>query len=404
MTRCWVALVVVATLGAVGAMAQTFLPTPVNSAATPRLDVDREEDGPLFAAAAVATGPSFSGGDISYDSLYEAAVAMVAATDTASPGDTTGGTLTINGVALGSYDFHKVTGNQTVSSFSSSDWFTSAEDDRWAFVVVDGDFTINSGQTFIPANRKLGTVIYATGAVVVDGTVSMTARGASHGSGAGNVAAGAIRIITGTYGGVTNPEIPAAGGAGAGPLGDGATSGNGVAGSAGSGGGTGGGGAGAYNAGISGAGAAGTSYAGGAGSGGARLANSATAGADGGAGSAGTSADSAQTGGGAGTPPGAGGGTGTTGDTGGAGTGGGLILFSEAAISGSGTIAANGSAGGASAGPSANGGAGSGGGTVTVIAASGSGPTVEANGGAGGSGTRSGGAGGAGTARLLTGL
>lgn len=52
--RCWVAIAALATLGAAGALAQTFLPTPVNSSTTPRLDVDREEDGVTFAAAAVA--------------------------------------------------------------------------------------------------------------------------------------------------------------------------------------------------------------------------------------------------------------------------------------------------------------------------------------------------------------
>lgn len=88
MKRCWVALVVVATLavlGAVGAMAQTFLPTPVNSSAIPRLDVDREEDGPLFAAAvaavAAASAPTppgtpslwFDGSDIDGDGTYNSA-------------------------------------------------------------------------------------------------------------------------------------------------------------------------------------------------------------------------------------------------------------------------------------------------------------------------------------------
>ena len=58
----------------------------------------------FFAASYHAPGSTgFAGGDIAYGSLYEAAQDM--ATYTASATPTAGGTLSINGISLGSYDF-----------------------------------------------------------------------------------------------------------------------------------------------------------------------------------------------------------------------------------------------------------------------------------------------------------
>lgn len=81
---------------------------------------------------------------------------MVAWPDTAP---LAGGMLSINGQSLGSYDWRKVTGNQVISAFDSTDWFTPTADSRSAFVIVDGDLTINAGQVFRPTARKLFTVV-----------------------------------------------------------------------------------------------------------------------------------------------------------------------------------------------------------------------------------------------------
>lgn len=327
-----------------------------------------------------------------------------------------GGVLTINGENVGLYDLTIKKGAQTVSAFSAGDWFTATAD-RSAIIAIDGNLTIDAGQTFIPGVRKLFTFIYVSGDFECNGTVSMSSRGANHtGTGTSNGAttAAAIRIGTGDFGGVTNPEVPATGGAGGASRNDTSGSGtgiNGLPGSTGTNGGTGGGGSGASrrdnapNTAISGAGATGTSFSGGAGSGGAMQTNgpstsSSAGGANGGAGSNGAfSGANAAASGGAGNPGGTGGGNnGFSGGSGATGTGGILIIYASGTISGSGSFVAAGAAGGSGQG---SGGAGSGGGSVTVIAGASSGVTVSAPGGAGGNGSNSGGAGGAGTARIL---
>lgn len=347
---------------------------------------------PLRLAAAAG---GFAGGSVSYTSLKEMCEAMVAGS-AVTP--TAGGTLTINSQSLGSYDYTIKSGAQTISSFTNSDWFTTTEDSRSAFIVVNGNLTINSGQTLIPSNRKLFTVIYVAGALAINGSISMSARGANHSAGGGNVTAAAIRIATGTFSGVGNPEVPASGGAGA-PTNSGGGDADGSAGTSGSSGQTGGGGNGGRRNAISGgAGAAGTSFSGGpAGGGGQSGGSGATAGSSNGA-AGGNGAGGSFTGGGAGNP----GGSGTGGSSGANGTGGVLIIFCTGALSGSGSISANGAAGGNASGGGATGG-GSGGGSVTVMYGSDSGPTPSASGGAAGtgSGVNFGGAGGAGTARKL---
>jgi hypothetical protein len=348
-----------------------------------------------FGSRRAAAAGGFAGGNVSYGSIKEMCEAMVSGTP-ASP--TAGGTLTINSQSLGSYDYTIKSGAQTISSFTNSDWFTTTEDSRSAFIVVNGNLTVNSGQTLIPSNRKLFTVIYVAGSLTVSGGISMSARGANHSAGGGNVSAAAIRIATGTFSGVGNPEVPAAGGGGAGTnSGSGDVAGS--TGTAGSAGGTGGGGSGGRrNSVAGGAGAAGTSFSGGSGGGGGQTPTSGGAGsANGAAGGAGGAANS---GGGAGNP--AGSDTGSVSPTAQSGTGGVLIVICTGTYSGAGTVTAAGANGGNSTSAGSSG-AGSGGGSVTIMYGSDSGPTPTAAGGTGAAsgGATAGGSGGAGTARKL---
>ena len=306
---------------------------------------------------------------------------------------TSGGALRINSQAVGNYDY-TVSNGGTISSFTASDWFTATQDTASAWIIVNGNLTITSGQTFIPSVRKLFTVLYVTGNLVVNGSISMTGRGANH-SGSGNsggaTTAVDIRIGTGTFSAVVNPQIPAAGGAGGtGRSTDGANNGT-----AGSNGGTGGGGGGyRFTAGTSGAGSAGTCFTGGTGGGaaiGAGLAGSGVA--NGGAGGQGIPTTSAAVTGGTGNP----GGNDGTAQAGGVGTGGTLIIIVAGALSGTGSVVANGvNSNRIGGGPP---GGASGGGSVTILFGTNpSGPTtLTATGGDG----LSGGIGGNGTARKL---
>jgi hypothetical protein len=338
---------------------------------------------------------------------------------------TAGGTLTINSVSLGSYDYTIKYGDQTVSSFTNTDWFTTTADTRSAIIYVRGNLTINSGQTFQPSNRKLFTVIYVDGDLTVNGTLTMSARGANH----SGTTKGAIKLVpSGTYSGVTDPQIPADGGAGAtavGVVNGNQTGANGTGGTAG---GTGGGGAGGArnNSGIgtatAGSGVGGTSFSGGGGGGGVWTNGTGSAGsatANGGAGGNGAvvniGGNQPTAFGGAGNPQGTSAGIQSGGPSDGAGTGGVLIIYVKGVLSGSGTISANGVQGVYYTGvgtTGTSGGGGSGGGSVTIFYNTDSSSiSPAANGGAGGpatgscgSGTcegSSGGAGGAGTARKL---
>lgn len=191
----------------------------------------------------------------------------------------TGGTMTLNSVSLGSYDYTYVGGNQTVSSFSNSDYFTGTADSKSALVYIDGDLDIESGQVFVPSNRKLFTAIYVNGNLNVDGKIVMDSRGANHSPAGSPRSSSNIKLINpGTYSGVPDPIVPSSGGsAGSGNTASpGSINAQGTPGGAGSGGGTGGGGGGnatlggaAYGSGpaISGNGSAGTSFSGGSGGG-----------------------------------------------------------------------------------------------------------------------------------------
>jgi hypothetical protein len=307
---------------------------------------------------------------------------------------TAGTSLVLDSQSVGSYDYTTRKSNTTISSFSAGDWFTSTQDTASSWIIVNGNLTINSGQTLIPSVRKLFTVLYVTGNLVLNGGISMTARGANHsgtGSSGGAVTATALRIGTGTFGAVVNPQIPAAGGAG----GPGTNVDNTISsGSNGTSGATGGGGAGGKFGGsvTSGAGAAGTCFTGGSGGGGVITSGTATAG--GANGGKGGNAAGGASGGGTGNPGGNSGGV--NGLAGNDGTGGVLIIICEGTVSGTGTITANGVDGARPSGAVAGG--ASGGGSVTVLYKTDSSSiTPTANGGAG----NYSGAGGNGTARKL---
>jgi len=352
---------------------------------------------------------------------------------------TTGSSLTIAGNALSNYDYTFFNTSQTISSFTSSSWFTNNADTNPALIWVKGDLTINSGVTFIPPVRKLFTCVYVSGNLVLNGTMSMTARGSNHsgtGNSAGYVAPVNIVLANGTLSGTTNPTIPA-------------TDGNyiiltgqssGVNGNNASSGGTGGGGTGAHGGGGSNmGGAAGTAFSGGPGGGGGyggggvtgetTASTSSTAGqANGGAGGLGGDSNSTVTGGGgAGNPGGLAwnstnypsSASNSAAQNGQDGTGGTLIVIVEGTISGSGAFTSQGSNGGYAQWISNNGGAppnnwvegggGSGGGSINLLtrAYSFSG-SFNVNGGSGGSAnspansqSNPGGAGGTGSARTF---
>lgn len=133
---------------------------------------------------------------------------------------TAGGTLTLNGQNCGYYDYVLKRSDITLSSTpTASDWFTTTKDSRSAIIGVAGNLTLNSGVFLRPPDRKLFMAIYVDGNLTVNSgaTISMTARGANHsgsGTSGGATTAVAIRLATGTFGGISNPEVPAAGSAG----------------------------------------------------------------------------------------------------------------------------------------------------------------------------------------------
>ena len=287
----------------------------------------------------------FAGGNQTVASLYDLMSLMV--NFRAEP-VTTGGTLTINAVNLGSYDYTIKKGDQTISSFTVGDWF-NATSERSALIAVNGNLTIGSGQTFIPSVRKLFTCIYVNGNLTIDGSISMTARGANHSA----IAEGVILLKPGT--------------------------------SVGSGGAAGGNG---FSDGGGGLGAAGTIFTGGAGGGAGAASgaagNGVTRGGAGGNAAGGGGFNTA--GGGAGNPGGSG--AGSNAGAGSTGTGGTLFIYCTGTLSGSGSVVSNGTQGG-SAGTGdhrRSSGGGTGGGHVTIMRGSGT-ITVNTNGGAAGART-----------------
>lgn len=108
--------------------------------------------------------------------------------------------LRINGSDFGVYEYVVKRGmNVSLGTFVEPAFFSSQRDTRAAFIILDGNLTIPVGITFIPAVRKLFCVLYVTGNLVLNGTISMTARGANHsgtGDSGGYVAPQAIRIAS----------------------------------------------------------------------------------------------------------------------------------------------------------------------------------------------------------------
>lgn len=351
------------------------------------------------------TQNQFGGGNQSVTDLRSLGVAMFAGAST----PTAGGTLTVNGISLGSYDY-VIKGTTTVSSFANSDWFTNTQDTRSAIITINGNLTINSGITFKPSYRKLFTFIYVNGNLTLNGAISMTDMGANH-SGTGNsggyVAPGNVLIYSGTHGGVSNPQIPSSGGSGAAGQSSGCPgSPTNPAGSSGSSGGTGGGGGGGNcSSGTGGAGSSGTSFVGGGGGGAMNNGYSSGSGnpavANGGRGG---DAGAASVGGGAAGGTGQPGGSYVTGGSNGAtGLPGVVIIICTGTISGSGSIDSYGRIGGA--GGHASGGS-AGGGSINVLYGSNSSSwSLNASGGPFNNTNaynRNGGAGGSGTARMLS--
>jgi hypothetical protein len=322
--------------------------------------------------------------------------------------------LTINSLLVTpsfSYAKRSHASSLTINAAAMAELVGAADDARPLLVVLDAPSVTFSESATIP--RRPFVRFYVTGTATISEGVTLTARGANHSATGSDLTAVEIRDITGTFGGVSNPSVPAAGGAG------GAASGSTTAnpGAAGTGGGTGGGSSGCRSGGSStaGAGAAGTAYSGGPAGGSTRASavDSEAGAARGGKGGDGEIGEASLrgAGGGAGNPTGAA-------ATVGAGsvdgvqdwTGGNFALFCIA-LAGAGTITAPGGNGadltgfGTAGSSGSAGGSGSGGGTVSAYAESSTFTgALAAPGGAGGSGGNgNGGAGGLGTARELVG-
>ena len=280
--------------------------------------------------------------------------------------------LIIDGQDLNGYQYVVKRGNFSVSpGYNPLDWFSDVKDTRSAWIVVDGNLTIENGCVFTPPVRKLFSVIYVKGNLVLDGEISMTARGANH-NGTGDSAflsvfpSKNISLYKGTYGdlfGATNAYVPAGGGSGGVPAvgtGFGNQGTNGITGES-AGGGT--GGKGGTSVARQGAGTAGTAFSGGTGGGGSTNDLQGTDGEPNG-GKGGVNWYSIYT-----IPYGSEGGAGN----GPNGTGGTLFVIVSGTVSGAGKVTSHGSVGvggGGGGGFSISGG-GSGGGSAWLLAGSG---------------------------------
>lgn len=326
-----------------------------------------------------------------------------------------------SGITVGNCNYFGSGSDGDVTYSSSTNLACTLDSDMK--VMNYDSLTINSGVTLTTDNRCKGLFIYVKGNATINGTLSMTARGASVDpvsagvsatglrlpmlksgetdtlaaadfAGAGSAVISAVGNQPGISGNGKIYTIARAGAAG----GSRSCEGTGGGGSSGAGQSGGGGGAGGGSGQCGGYGAAGTVFSGGSGG--------ANANRDGAAnGGAGGSATEERSGGGAGNPGGSGGGN--NGTAGASGTGGLLILVvgGDLTIGGSGSIAANGSVGGNSV-PcdgcdySFVDGAGSGGGNILVLHAgslSNSGSIAASGGSSGGGGYYGSGSGGAGS-------
>jgi hypothetical protein len=268
--------------------------------------------------------------------------------------------------------------------------------------------TINSGHTVTATYRSKAMLLYCTGNVQIDGTLTMTAKGAaaaiSSDVAISKFIANALLPNEKAY--QTFTAVQVGGAAGAANSGAGGTITNGT-------GGGGGGAGGAYGLSAGGTGAAGTAICGGSGGGAGNAVTGSNGAANGGQGgnAAAASGDRAM-GGGAGNPVGTGSASGTGSVVAPTGGGGGLLIIiagGTVTIGASGVVSANGgnggNANGGASGTASFGGGGAGGGRIIILSAGAytNSGTVQANGGAGGTAVNAsnspiaGGAGGAGT-------
>jgi len=307
-----------------------------------------------------------------FATLMNAVQIMSSFASTSSGPRTGSGSLILNNQNFGNFQYMVKRGTTSIQTgYIPTDYFSSVQDTAAAFVVIDGNLTIGAGCTFTPPVRKLFTVIYVTGNLVLDGEISKTARGANHNatgtSGFLSVfPAKDIMVYNGEYGdlfGATNAYVPA-GGASGGVGSDTSVGGTtGAFGKYGYGGNTGGGGSGGNASGTTfkGNGGAGTSFSGGTGGGGAAQSGTATTvplpgEPNGGRGGAGAYIDAYNS-----EYDGAGNGPNGTGGT--------LIVICNGTVSGSGSITSHGSL--ANVNSNAAGGGGSGGGSAWLLAGSG---------------------------------
>ena len=308
--------------------------------------------------------------------------------------------VTINEVSL-QCDIYRVADN---TALTNSVFTGCTAVDANTQIIIGRNLSIESGVTLTPPYRCKGVIIGSPGQFTNEGTISMTARGAS---GAGkNIQLTSEQMISATGGsggaGLSSESVGNTGNtastlscAGGGSGGRSATS----------------------TSGSSGAGGTGTSFSGGAGGGGSYVISGSNGSSTGGAGGAGgthSSGSSDENGGGAGNPGGSGNGSGgsTSSNVGSDGTGGLLVIFSDI-LNQYGTLSSNGSNGGGTSGSYAwcAGGGGSGAGCIVLISKSSSiTGTYTVTGGSGGvassvSGTayaKNGGAGGNGTYSAIT--
>jgi len=141
------------------------------------------------------------------------------------------GRMILNGNFAGMYDFAYHNGDLQAGSVSNiiasradSQLFTGNIDTHWALIYINGDLTIDGACEIRPPVRKLGMCIYVTGDCVVNGTVTMSNRGANH-SGKGSSGGYTVPVAIPLNGTLTIPATGGAGGAratsGTGSAGDG---------------------------------------------------------------------------------------------------------------------------------------------------------------------------------------
>ena len=93
-----------------------------------------------------------------------------------------GVTLSVNGQSYTDYDYIIQDSPGTISSFTSSDYFTSTSNpnEKIAFVVIKGDVTM-SGINFEPSTPKIFTAIYIDGNLTLtNSSISMRGKGGEH--------------------------------------------------------------------------------------------------------------------------------------------------------------------------------------------------------------------------------